>query len=87
MDPLEDLINTLTNTLANNIGPKLLTWAGALWVVVMIWVGIKYITGGVKGTETAKNALMAALIGLVIIAAAWAIINFVANRIIVIPPA
>ena len=45
----------------------------------LVWGGIKYITsGGDKGqTEAARGQITAALIGLVIVFAAWAILNLV----------
>jgi hypothetical protein len=46
---------------------------------MLVWGGVKYITsGGDKGqTEAARGQITAALVGLVIVFAAWAIINLV----------
>ena len=51
-----------------------------LVLVYLIWGGIGWITaGGDKGkTEEARNKITAAVIGIIILAAAWAIVNFVA---------
>lgn len=53
--------------------------AALIFLFMLILGGIKYITsGGDKGaTEGARNQITAALIGLVIVFAAWAIINLV----------
>jgi len=53
--------------------------AALVFFFMLVWGGIKYITsGGDKGqTESARNQITAALIGLVIVFAAWAIINLI----------
>lgn len=53
--------------------------AALIFFFMLVWGGIRYITsGGDKGqTEAARNQITAALIGLVIVFAAWAIINLV----------
>jgi len=53
--------------------------AALIFFFMLVWGGIKYITsGGDKGqTEAARGQITAALIGLVIVFAAWAIINLV----------
>lgn len=53
--------------------------AALVFLFMLIMGGIKYITsGGDKAaTEGARNQITAALIGLVIVFAAWAIINLV----------
>ncbi|MFH0912287.1 MAG: hypothetical protein V1807_01360 [Patescibacteria group bacterium] len=38
-----------------------------LLVIIVIWAGIQYITGGPKGAETAKKTIIAAVIGALII--------------------
>jgi len=81
MDDIDNFVNAVRYTLSVRVGPKLLELAGIIVVIMIIWAGIKYITaGGGKGMETAKNALIAALVGLMIIALAWAIIYFIGNR-------
>lgn len=51
-----------------------------LVLIYLIWGGIGWITaGGDKGkTEEARNKITAAVIGIIILAAAWALVNFVA---------
>ena len=53
--------------------------AALIFFFMLVWGGIKYITaGGDKGqTEAARGQITAALIGLVIVFAAWAIVNLV----------
>ena len=57
----------------------ILVIAALIFLFMLILGGIKYITsGGDKGqTESARSQITAALIGLVIVFAAWAIINLV----------
>lgn len=53
---------------------------GALLVFMyLIWGGIEWITsGGDKGkTESARNKITAAVLGLIVLAAAWAILGLV----------
>ena len=55
---------------------------GALLVFMyLIWGGIEWITsGGDKGkTESARNKITAAVIGLIVLAASWAILGLVLN--------
>ncbi len=56
--------------------------AGAIAVIMIIVGGLNYVTSsGDPGRMTkAKNTLLYAVIGLVVIIAAWAITNFIANR-------
>ena len=62
------------------VGGWMLTIAGALGVVYLIYGGIVYITGGAKGAESGKAIIINALIGLVIVALSFAIANFVLNQ-------
>lgn len=54
--------------------------AAILVFIFLVWGGIQWITsGGDKGkTEEARNRITAALVGLAIVAAAWAIVQLVA---------
>jgi hypothetical protein len=54
--------------------------AGILVFIYLVWGGIQWITsGGDKGkTEEARSRITAALLGLAIVAAAWAIMQLVA---------
>jgi hypothetical protein len=55
----------------------ILVIAALIFFFMLVFGGIKYITsGGDKAqTEAARNQITAALIGLVIVFAAWAIVN------------
>jgi hypothetical protein len=59
----------------------ILVIAALVFLFMLILGGIKYITsGGDKGsTESARSQITAALIGLVIVFAAWAIVNLVST--------
>ncbi|MBN2585052.1 hypothetical protein JXA59_00145 [Patescibacteria group bacterium] len=59
------------------VGNWLLTIAGALAVVYLIYGGIMYIVGGEKGAEKAKTMIINAITGLVIIALASLIARLV----------
>ena len=67
---------SLTNILIV-VGNWMLTIAGALAVVYLIYGGIMYITGGEKGAEKAKQMIINAITGLVIIALASLIATLV----------
>ncbi len=56
--------------------------AGAIFVVLLLVGGIRYLTSAGNEDETgkAKRLLVDAIIGLVIVLAAWAIGNFVLDR-------
>ncbi len=53
--------------------------SGILVFVYLVWGGIEWLTsGGDKGkTEGAKNRITAALVGLAIIAASWALVRII----------
>lgn len=55
--------------------------AALLVFIYLIWGGIEWITsGGDKGkTEDARNKITSAIIGLIILAASWAILTVVLN--------
>jgi hypothetical protein len=63
------------------VGNWALTIAGAIAVVYLIYGGIMYITGGEKGAEKAKQMIINAIIGLVIIAIASTIVALVKKTI------
>lgn len=73
----------LTNiTIANIVSAIIvlvLIVAALIFFFMLVWGGVKYImSGGDKAqTESARGQITAALIGLVIVFAAWAIINLV----------
>ena len=64
--------------MSNAIGIALIL-AGVMVFVYLVWGGIQWITsGGDKGkTEEARARITAALIGLAIVAAAWAVMQLV----------
>ena len=69
-------------TIANIISALIvlvLVIAALIFFFMLVWGGIRYITsGGDKAqTEAARGQITAALIGLVIVFAAWAIINLI----------
>ena len=69
-------------TIANIISAVIiliLIVAALIFFFMLVWGGVKYISsGGDKAqTEAARGQITAALIGLVIVFAAWAIINLV----------
>lgn len=55
--------------------------AGVAFFFMLVWGGIRWIiSGGDKGqTEAARNQITAALVGLVIVFAAWAILSLVGS--------
>lgn len=69
--------NELINTLLNFV----LSIAGILVFAYLIWGGIEWITsGGDSGkTEKARNKITAAVVGLIILVAAYAIFQLVTN--------
>jgi hypothetical protein len=64
-------------TILAKVGGWLLGLAGALAVVYLIYGGIMYITGGEKGAEKAKQMIINAITGLVIVALASLIATLV----------
>lgn len=75
--PVRDLNATIANII--NI---LSTVVGIAAVIMIIIGGFRYITSGgsQEGVKSAKNTIMYALIGLVIVALAQIIVNFVLNK-------
>lgn len=74
----EQQINTLIAAVVN-----LLSWiVGVVAVVMIIIGGIKYVTsaGDSNSTNSAKNTILFALIGLVVVAFAQVIVRFVLDR-------
>lgn len=63
------------------IGGWMLTIAGALGVIYLVYGGIVYIVGGSKGAEEGKQIVINAIIGLVIVALSYAIASFVLTQI------
>jgi len=71
-------ITDLGLLISNAIGVALII-AGILVFVFLVWGGIQWITsGGDKGkTDEARSRITAALIGLAIVAAAWAVMQLI----------
>jgi len=70
----------LTVILANIIG-YVLSFAGGIAVLYLIWAGIQYITGGAKGAETAKTSIVNAIIGVVVIILSYTIVQVVIKNV------
>lgn len=73
-------IEDIGKLISNAAGVALII-AAILVFVFLIWGGIQWITsGGDKGkTEEARNRITAALVGLAIVAAAWAVVQLVST--------
>ena len=74
---VNDLIVIVTQDLKDIASRYLLPAAGTICVMIIIWGGIQYITGGSKGEETAKKTIIAAIIGLIIVVLSKVIIDLV----------
>ena len=72
----EGLFKTITNTALYLIG--------AISVFMLIYGGIRYtISGGdSKGVEAAKNTILYAVVGIIVAALAYAIVNFVLTSLV-----
>jgi Trk-type K+ transport system membrane component len=73
--------NTLNNIIKAVL--QILTWiAGIAAVIMVVLAGLKYITSGgdSSGVASAKNSLIYALVGLVIVAIAQSLVIFVLNK-------
>lgn len=77
-----NLSNHLTNHV-QNITDTLLLVAGAVAVIIIIIAGIRFVTstGDSARIEQAKNTLLYAVIGLVVVIVAYAIVHFVAGNV------
>lgn len=64
--------------LVNLIVTNLFVIAGVIFFLFLIVAGFKFITGGQKGAEDAKNIVTTALLGFIIMFAAYWIIQIVA---------
>jgi hypothetical protein len=73
-------IEDLGKFISNAAGLALII-AAILVFIFLIWGGIQWITsGGDKGkTEEARNRITAALVGLAIVAAAWAVVQLIST--------
>ena len=77
--PPPSLPTVTADTLVSNIVSTLLIVSGAASVVVIVIAGIMYTTsaGNEKRITTAKDAILYAVVGLIISILAFAIVNFV----------
>ena len=79
--PESDSENSLPTIVGKVI--NIFSWVvGAVSVIMIIYGGFKYITSGgdTNGVTAAKNTILYALIGLVIVALSQIIVNFVLNK-------
>jgi type IV secretory pathway VirB2 component (pilin) len=73
--PLQISVGTITNTL--------LTVAGAIAVIIIVVGGIRYITsnGDSGAVKQAKDTILYAIIGLIVVIVAYAIVHYVIGNI------
>ena len=73
--------NALPNSINNNVIGTLFTVAGAIAVIIIVIGGIRYITstGDSSRIKAAKDTILYAVIGLVVVIIARAIVGFVAG--------
>lgn len=77
LDPVKDADSALSGIL-NTI----YLWAGIVAVLIIVIAAIMYVTSGGNGNQTkrAKDAILGAVIGLVVIMMAFVITQFVLGR-------
>lgn len=75
-------IVTDDKSLISNILVPVYVWAGAICVMIIIAAGLMYITssGSADKVKKAKNAIVGAVIGLVVVILAFTITQFVVGR-------
>jgi Ni,Fe-hydrogenase I cytochrome b subunit len=73
---------THADTLVSKLLVPVYTWAGILCVVIIIVAGYFFVTsaGNVSNVKRAKDAILGAVIGLVVIMMAFVITQFVIGR-------
>jgi cytochrome bd-type quinol oxidase subunit 2 len=71
-------VNTLVTTIINILSVVV----GIIAVIMIIVAGLRYVTSGGKeeGVKNAKNTILYAIIGLVVVALAQLIVHFVLNK-------
>ena len=74
----EESVNNLITTVINIIS----VLVGVVAVIMIIWGGFKYITSGGDSSNisAAKNTILFAIVGLIIVALAQIIVRFVLSR-------
>jgi hypothetical protein len=72
------------NSVSGKILNPVLSFVGILFFVLMLYAGVLWMTavGDEKKIDQAKGIILAAVIGLIIVAAAYAITNFVSKSLI-----
>jgi heme/copper-type cytochrome/quinol oxidase subunit 2 len=77
-----DNAGTTANGLVKNIINILSAVVGILAVIMIIYAGFRYVTSGGsdEGVKAAKNTILYAIVGLVIVALAQLIVHFVINK-------
>lgn len=75
----DDMSTKPIGTTIGNVVNVLLYFVGAIAVIIMIWGGFQYITssGDSQKATTAKNTIMYAVIGIVVVVMSYAIVNWV----------
>ena len=73
---IEDLVQTIVNIVA--------ALAGTILLIILLWGGITYMTAGGNEEQAGKGKKIVfdGIIGLVIVAAAWAIMRYVVGAFI-----
>ena len=76
--PTEAKITDLGRLVSTGVSVVIIV-SGILVFVYLVWGGLEWLTsGGDKGkTESARNRITAALVGLAIIAASWALVQII----------
>lgn len=79
---LHNVPTTGASTLVQNLLNAAYAWAGIICVIIIIVAGFYYVTsnGNAQAIAKAKNAILGAVIGLVVVLLAFAITNFVIGR-------
>src|SRR3989338_5045042 len=77
--PTEARIQDLGKLVSTGVSVVIIL-SGILVFVYLVWGGLEWLTsGGDKGkTESARNRITAALVGLAIIASSWALVRIIA---------
>lgn len=84
----EDNSDRLSNIVKNGLN-VFSTVVGIISVIFIIIAGVKYITssGDANNITSAKNTIMYAIVGLIVVALAQVIVKFVLNKVTEEPPA
>ncbi len=77
---VSDKFGDIGKVIGNAIGIAIII-AAVLALIYLIWGGIQWITSGGDKTalETARGRITNAIVGLIVVVAAWAIFQFVLN--------